>query len=82
MRAMARTGSGEAALVEIKAVEPSWPRIGAAVFAPPMPPAQALAEKDRVFGAVAEEALFARLNLKLGDVVRRRSGEIHAARRR
>jgi putative ABC transport system permease protein len=70
MRAMARTESGDAALVEVKAVEPSWPRIGAAVFAPAASPAQVLAEKDGVFGAAAEDALFARLNLKLGDVVR------------
>jgi putative ABC transport system permease protein len=70
MRAMARTGSGDAALVEIKAVEPSWPRIGVAVFAPPMPLGEALAEKDGAFGAAVEEALLARLNLKLGDAIR------------
>jgi putative ABC transport system permease protein len=70
MRAMARTESDDAALVEIKAVEPSWPRIGAAVLAPSMPVDQALAESDGAFGAAAEEALLARLNLKLGDVIR------------
>ncbi len=70
MRAMARAESDDAALIEIKAVEPSWPRIGAAVLAPPVPIADALAEKDGAFGAAAEEALLARLNLKLGDVVR------------
>ncbi len=69
MRAMARTGSGDAALVEVKAVEPSWPTIGAATLAPPMPAAEALAEKDGVFGAAAEEALLARLDLKIGDMV-------------
>ena len=69
-RAMARAVSDDAALVELKAVEPSWPRIGAAVLAPPMSLAEALSEKDGVFGAAAEEALMARLNLKLGDVVR------------
>jgi putative ABC transport system permease protein len=69
MRAMARTPSDDAALVELKAVEPSWPRIGAAVFAPSMPPGEALAEKDGAFGAAVEEALLARLNLKLGDVI-------------
>jgi putative ABC transport system permease protein len=70
MRAMARAESDDAALVEIKAVEPSWPRIGAAVLAPPVPMADALAENDGAFGAAAEEALLARLSLKLGDVVR------------
>ena len=67
MRGMIRTGSGDAALAEIKAVEPSWPQIGAAVFEPQMAPAEALAEKDNVFGAAAEETLLARLNLKIGD---------------
>ena len=70
LRGMARTEGGDAALIEIKAVEPSWPRIGAAVFAPPMSPGGALAGADGVFGAAAEEALLARLNLKLGDVIR------------
>jgi putative ABC transport system permease protein len=70
MRAMARTGSDDAALIELKAVEPSWPRIGAAVLAPSMPLGDALAERDGMFGAAAEEALLARLNLKIGDVIR------------
>ena len=69
MRAMARTESGEAALVEVKAVEPSsWPSLGAAKFGPAMMTAEALAEKDGVYGAAAENTLLARLNLKLGDV--------------
>ena len=67
---MARAASGDAALIEIKAVEPSWPRLGAAVFAPPMSLDDALGEKDGVFGAAVEEALLARLNLKLGDIIR------------
>ena len=70
VRGMARTASGDAALIEIKAVEPSWPRLGAAVFAPRMSLKDALGEKDGVFGAAVEEALLARLNLKLGDVIR------------
>jgi putative ABC transport system permease protein len=70
MRAMARTSNGDAALIEIKAVEPSWPRLGTAVFAPPMALDQALGEKDGALGAAVEEALLARLNLKLGDVIR------------
>jgi putative ABC transport system permease protein len=70
VRGMARAASGDAALIEIKAVEPSWPRIGAAVFAPPISLDDALGERNRAFGAAAEEALLARLNLKLGDVIR------------
>ena len=57
VRGMARAASGDAALIEIKAVEPSWPRLGAAVFAPPMSLKDALGEKDGVFGAAVEEAL-------------------------
>ena len=70
MRAMARTASGDAALVEVKAVEPSWPAIGRASLAPPMPTAEALAEKNSVFGAAAGKALLARLDLKIGDTFR------------
>ena len=70
LRAMARAGSGDAALVEVKAVEPSWPSLGAATFRPPAPPAEALGEKDGVFAAAAEEALLARLDLKIGDAFR------------
>ena len=70
VRGMARAASGDAALIEIKAVEPAWPRIGQAVFAPPMSLEDALGERDGVFGAAVEEALLARLNLKLGDVIR------------
>ncbi len=70
VRGMARAASGDAALIEIKAVEPSWPRLGAAVFAPSMSLDDALGERDGVFGAAVEEALLARLNLKLGDVIR------------
>jgi putative ABC transport system permease protein len=70
VRGMARAASGDAALIEIKAVEPSWPRIGQAVFAPPMSLEDALGERDGMFGAAVEDALLARLNLKLGDVIR------------
>ena len=70
LRGMARPANGDAALIEIKAVESSWPTLGAAVFAPPMSLDDALGEKNGVFGAAVEEALLARLNLKLGDVIR------------
>jgi putative ABC transport system permease protein len=70
VRAMARTAGGDAALIEAKAVESSWPRIGSAVFAPPMSVGDALGERDGVFGAAVEDALLTRLNLKLGDVIR------------
>jgi putative ABC transport system permease protein len=70
LRGMARVTTGDAALIEIKAVEPSWPRIGQATFAPHMSLEAALGEREGMFGAAVEEALLARLNLKLGDVIR------------
>ena len=68
LRAMARNGAGEATLVEVKAVESDWPRLGQAVFAPAMTPAQALARRGDVYGAAVEEALLDRLSLRVGDV--------------
>ena len=67
MRAMARRDGGEAALVEVKAVDESWPRLGAAVLSPAMAVADALAARDGVFGAAVEDALLARLKLAVGD---------------
>ncbi len=66
MRAMART-AGDAALVEVKAVDSSWPTLGSAAFDPSMSAGAALAEKDGAFGAAVEEGLLARLGLKIGD---------------
>jgi putative ABC transport system permease protein len=67
MRAMARADDGSAALVEIKAVEPSWPDVGQAEFSPTMSPHEAFALRDGAYGAAVEEALLDRLNLKVGD---------------
>jgi putative ABC transport system permease protein len=67
MRAMARADDGTAALIEIKSVEASWPNIGQAEFAPAMSPHDAFAFRDGIYGAVVEEALLDRLNLKIGD---------------
>src|SRR6202021_3720875 len=47
-----------------------WPRIGQAAFAPPMSLEDAVGERDGMLGAAVEETLLARLNLKLGDVIR------------
>ena len=74
-RAMARNAQGDAALVEAKAVGPSWPDLGAAAFDPAMSPAQALAPEGDAFGAAVEPALMDRLGLKLGD--RFEIGEAH-----
>jgi putative ABC transport system permease protein len=66
-RAMARANSGEATLVEAKAVGDDWPRLGEATFDPAMTPAQALAKDGDAFGAAVEPALLDRLGLKVGD---------------
>ena len=68
LRAMARNGAGEATLVEVKAVESDWPRLGQAVFEPAMTPSQALAPRGDLYGAAVEEALLDRLGLRVGDV--------------
>lgn len=66
MRAMARAESGDASLVEIKAVDNNYPLFGEIKLEPAMPLAEALAEKGGVFGATADAALLARLDLKPG----------------
>jgi putative ABC transport system permease protein len=67
MRSMARTADGRTALVEVKAVDGRYPLYGAVALDPPMPLAEALAERDGAFGAAVETALLARLDLKPGD---------------
>ncbi|MBX6328037.1 MAG: FtsX-like permease family protein [Pseudolabrys sp.] len=66
LRAMARAGDGEAALVELKAVDKSYPLYGEVALDPPLPLREALTERDGAFGAVADPTLLARLNLKPG----------------
>ena len=66
MRAMARTNAGQATLVEMKAVDDAYPLFGEALLDPPGPLANALAQRDGVFGAVADPTLMARLELKSG----------------
>ncbi|MDE2018378.1 MAG: ABC transporter permease, partial [Hyphomicrobiales bacterium] len=68
--AMARAADGAAAPVAVKAVGPSWPTVGAATFEPAMSAGQALAPRDGAFGAAAEDTLFARLGLKVGDEIK------------
>ncbi|GGC50757.1 ABC transporter permease [Chelatococcus reniformis] len=68
LRAMA-TGAGGAALVELKAVDGAYPLVGAVETKPEAPLASLLAAHDGTFGAVADPALFARLNLAVGDRV-------------
>ncbi|MGD1015827.1 MAG: FtsX-like permease family protein [Roseiarcus sp.] len=67
MRAMARGDAGQTALVEVKAVDESWPRIGRAVFDPATTPGAALAKRENRFGAAVEKTLLDRLGLEVGD---------------
>src|ERR1700686_3899641 len=69
LRAMARTSDGRLALVELKAVDNSYPMLGELTLQPKMPVADLLTERDGAFGAAADSTLLARLDLKLGDRV-------------
>jgi putative ABC transport system permease protein len=67
VRAMARRSDGEAALVELKAVDEAYPLARGPVLDPALPLSDALAERGGVFGVVADAALVARLSLTLGS---------------
>ena len=67
LRAMARASSGEATLVELKAVDEAYPLFGHLDTVPPAPLADLLAVRDGMAGALADETLMARLDLKPGD---------------
>ncbi len=66
MRAMARTDDGRTALVEVKAVDGTYPLYGKVVTEPVQPLADALATRAGVFGAAADPALLTRLELTPG----------------
>jgi putative ABC transport system permease protein len=67
LRAMARSASGEATLVEIKAVDAAYPLFGALATDPALPATGLFEQRDGAFGAAVDPALLARLNLKIGD---------------
>jgi putative ABC transport system permease protein len=69
LRGMARAGDGRLALVEIKAVDGTYPMLGELALEPKMPMADLLAERDGAFGAAVDSTLLARLDLKVGDRV-------------
>src|SRR5262249_35230583 len=66
MRAMARTSDARSALGELKSVDAAYPRFGTVALDPPQPLAAVLAGDGRVFGAAADPALLARLDLHPG----------------
>lgn len=70
MRAMARTPDGDATLVDLKAVDGLYPLTGDVTSDPAMPLGAALARSGEAFGGLADEALFVRLGLKPGSMVR------------
>jgi putative ABC transport system permease protein len=69
-RAMARAEDGRTALVEIKAVDGAYPLYGAVKLDPYQPLAAVLEERKGAFGAAADPALLARLDLKPGAAVK------------
>ena len=66
MRAIARHND-QAGLIDIKAVDSAYPAAGAAVLSPALPLQDALAARNGVHGIVADEALSAKLDVKIGD---------------
>jgi putative ABC transport system permease protein len=69
LRGMAHTSDGRLALVELKAVDGSYPMLGELTLTPTMPVPDLLAERDGAFGAGVDSTLLARLDLKIGDRV-------------
>lgn len=67
MRAMARASGERSALVEIKAVDGAYPLAGSLALEPVMPLSDALVAREGVFGAAADPALLARLDLMTGE---------------
>jgi len=67
LRAMAHRDDGNAALVELKAADHAYPLAGEPVLDPALPLADALAERDGVYGIAADQALFGRLDLVTGS---------------
>ncbi|MEL6464313.1 MAG: FtsX-like permease family protein [Pseudomonadota bacterium] len=70
MAVVDRDGTAERGLTQIKAVDGSYPLIGAVVLTPEMPLAEALGGRSGLPGAVMERALIDRLGLSVGDVFR------------
>jgi putative ABC transport system permease protein len=66
MRAMARAPDGRAALVEVKAVDASYPLYGTVELDPHQSLGEVLAQRSGAFGAAADAALLARLDLAPG----------------
>jgi putative ABC transport system permease protein len=70
LRAMARAPNGDAALVEIKAVEPGYPTLGHLETEGAASISDVLAAQGGAYGAIVDPALLARLDLSPGSEVR------------
>jgi len=66
LRTMARANNERTALVEVKAIDSAYPLYGAVKTDPPAPLASLMTLRDGAYGAVADPALMARLDLKPG----------------
>eukprot|EP01037_Dinobryon_pediforme_P014330 gene14328-14453_t len=69
LRAMGRSPAGEAALVELKAVDAGYPPLGALKTDPTMTLDAALGTHNSQYGVLVEPILLPRLGLKLGDSI-------------
>jgi putative ABC transport system permease protein len=69
LRAMAIAGDRGSALVEVKAVDAAYPAVGEVVSDPARPVEELLAERNGIYGALADPVLLTRLDLKIGDRV-------------
>jgi putative ABC transport system permease protein len=71
MRAMARPSLGDRrTLVELKAVDGTYPLVGSVSLDPAMPLADALAERDGTHGTIIDPSLARRLGVSIGDKLR------------
>ncbi len=70
MRSMLVAPSGERQLIELKAVDASWPLVGQATTRPPQPLPAALRQQDGRYGMLAEQVVLDRLGLHPGDTAR------------
>ena len=69
MRTMARSSAGEAALVELKAVDSAYPLYGAVQTEPAGDLQSLLAKRGDTFGVIADSTLVSRLDLKPGEKI-------------
>lgn len=70
LRPLVRTPDGRSLLVELKGVNQAYPLYGSVTLSPARPLSDALAPRDGLWGAVADDELMQRLQLRPGDRLR------------